>query len=277
MVQRRRTSACRRPTAGRRARPAGPAPSSPWSIRSPSRAATSESSIRIRNVRGLEHLHERTGDASTVEHPAGERLADVVVAGADELGTGPAVEDGARLGVLVGQAVVGDVAGDEQHVRPGVEREQVRHDRLGARPGVGRPAEVRVADVRDQRAHPRPRKESACQRGPTGVISTCAVLVLVLVADDVDLEAGLGEPLGQPLAPLDHGDGLVERGVEVEVVELGDAAEPVGVDVHQRGAADLARVHPRDHERRRGDRPADAEPGAEALGERRLARPRASR
>ena len=61
------------------------------------------------------------------------------------------------------------------------------------------------------------------------------VLVLVLVAHDVDLQPRLGEPLGQPLAPLDDGDGLVERGVEVEVVELGDAAEPVGVDVDQAG------------------------------------------
>ena len=225
-------------------------------------------------VRGLEHLDQRAGDDLHVEHAAGERLADVVVAGADQLGAGPGVEDGARLGVLLGQPVVGDVAGDEEYVGPRVEREQVRHDRLGARPGVGRPAEVGVADVRDEGDHPSPRKENACQRGPTGRdldAAVLVVLVVLVVADDVDLQPRLREALGQPLAPLDDGDGLVEGGVEVEVVELGDAAEPVGVGVHQRRSPDLAGVHAGDDEGRRGDRAADAEPGAEPLGERRLA------
>ena len=102
-------------------------------------------------VLGLEQLDQRAGDDLAIEQAAGERLADVVVAGADQLGPGPGVEDGARLGVLLGQAVVGEVAGHEEYVGPRVEREQVRHDRLGARPGVGRPAEVGVADVRDER------------------------------------------------------------------------------------------------------------------------------
>ena len=53
--------------------------------------------------------------------------------------------------------------------------------------------------------------------------------------DDPDLEPRLGQSLGDPLAPLDDRDGVVERGVEVEVVELVDAAQPVGVDVHQAG------------------------------------------
>ena len=45
------------------------------------------------------------------------------------------------------------------------------------------------------------------------------------------------EPLRDALAPLHHDDGLGEVGVEVEVVELGGAAEPVGVDVHERHPA----------------------------------------
>ena len=64
------------------------------------------------------------------------------------------------------------------------------------------------------------------------------VVVLVGVgqrADDPDLEPRLRQSLGHPLAPLDDGDGVVERGVEIEVVELVDAAEAVGVDVHQVG------------------------------------------
>ena len=51
-----------------------------------------------------------------------------------------------------------------------------------------------------------------------------------------DLEPRLREPLGDALAPLHDRHRVVERGVEVEVVELVDAAEPVGVDVHQRRA-----------------------------------------
>ena len=54
-------------------------------------------------------------------------------------------------------------------------------------------------------------------------------------AGDADLQPRLGEVLGHPLAPLDDGDGAVEGGVEVEVVELGGAAEAVGVDVHELG------------------------------------------
>ena len=90
-------------------------------------------------------------------------------------------------------------------------------------------------------------------------------------ADDPDLQPRLGQPLGDPLSPLDDGDRLVERGVEIEVVELVGAAEPVGVDVHQRRAAGHRRVLAGDHERRRGDVAAHREPRADALGERRLA------
>jgi hypothetical protein len=54
-----------------------------------------------------------------------------------------------------------------------------------------------------------------------------------VVAVQRDLEPVGGQRLGQTLAPLDHGHGEVEVGVEVEVVELGCPAEPVGVHVHE--------------------------------------------
>ncbi len=55
--------------------------------------------------------------------------------------------------------------------------------------------------------------------------------------------------------------------------ELLERAEPVGVDVHEVRPADGRRVHPGDDERRRGDLATHPQPGADALGERRLARP----
>ena len=231
--------------AGRRARRAGPRESSPWSIRWPSRRRHQRVQHQDPEVRGLEHLDQRVRGGLRVEQAAGERLADVVVAGADQLGAGPGVEDGARLGVLLGQSVVGDVAGHEEHVGPGVQREQVRHDRLGSRPGVGRPAEVGVADVGDERDHPSPLKESACQRGPTGVISHAAVSrrprppasPRMMWTSSRDSES----PSASPSPHSTTVTACVEGGVEVEVVELVDAAEPVGVDVDQRRSPDLAR------------------------------------
>src|SRR3954462_5052566 len=62
------------------------------------------------------------------------------------------------------------------------------------------------------------------------------------------LEPVAGEVLDQTLPPLDDGDRLFERRVEVEVVHLGDRAQPVGVDVHQRQPA--AVMHARDDEGR---------------------------
>ena len=117
------------------------------------------------------------------------------------------------------------------------------------------------------------RRASACRpaRSARGAGRGRRLRLVGQGALDPHLDPVVGQPLGDPLAPLDHGDRLVERGVEVEVVELGDAAEPVGVDVHQRRPVAERRVHPRDHERRRRDVAAHAEPGAEPLGERRLA------
>ena len=57
--------------------------------------------------------------------------------------------------------------------------------------------------------------------------------VTVLIGLDRDLQAVLGESLGQPGPPLHHGDGARHVGVQVQVVHLADAAEPVGVGVHQ--------------------------------------------
>ncbi len=74
----------------------------------------------------------------------------------------------------------------------------------------------------------------------------------------------------EPRAPLDHDHGTVE--VEVEVVEQGGAAEPVGVDVHERRAAGEVRVGAREHEGGALHRPPHAEAVADAAGQRGLAR-----
>ena len=59
---------------------------------------------------------------------------------------------------------------------------------------------------------------------------------VVVPAVQPDLEVLVGELLDQALPPLDDGDRLLGGGVEVQVVDVGDAAQPVGVDVHQRHA-----------------------------------------
>src|SRR4029079_12461029 len=48
------------------------------------------------------------------------------------------------------------------------------------------------------------------------------------------LEPLVGEVLDLALAPLDHGHGLVEGGIEVEVVHLCEPTEAIGVDVYER-------------------------------------------
>src|SRR5664279_381561 len=47
------------------------------------------------------------------------------------------------------------------------------------------------------------------------------------------LEVVLAELLGHSATPLDHGDHLFERGVQIEVIELGEATEPVGVNMNE--------------------------------------------
>jgi hypothetical protein len=96
----------------------------------------------------------------------------------------------------------------------------------------------------------------------------------VRVGLDRDLQAVLRQAFGQPLAPLDHGDRAGCVRVEIQVVHLADAAEPVGVRVHQRGpGSGQRRMDPGDDEGRRGDRPAHPESLADALHQGRLARP----
>ncbi len=94
---------------------------------------------------------------------------------------------------------------------------------------------------------------------------------------DAYVEPAVAELLGETVAPLDDRDGVVGGRVEVDVVDLGGIAEPVGVDVHQRRTADQRRMRTGDDERRRGDGTAYAEPVAEPLRERRLARAEVAR
>ena len=61
--------------------------------------------------------------------------------------------------------------------------------------------------------------------------------------------------------------------VQIEVVDLVERPQPVGVDVHERELAGRSgRVHPGDDEGRRHDMTLDAQPGADALHQRGLAR-----
>ncbi len=83
----------------------------------------------------------------------------------------------------------------------------------------------------------------------------------------------VGKSLGEPLPPLHDRDRLLERRVEVEVVELLDATEPVGVDVHQRRPALQRGVHAGDDEGRRRDVTPHTQSGADPLGEGGLAGP----
>jgi hypothetical protein len=85
---------------------------------------------------------------------------------------------------------------------------------------------------------------------------------------DPHQQVGIGELLDLALAPLHYGHRLVQAGVEVEVVDLVDAAEAVRVHMHQ---WQRALVHPGDDKGGRGHLPADAQRGADALDQRGLA------
>src|SRR5690349_8903360 len=84
--------------------------------------------------------------------------------------------------------------------------------------------------------------DDPAQRNPAGVELVVDGRVPDGALDD-DLEARVGQALGQPGAPLHDGHGRVERRVEVEVVELVEPAEPVGVDVHEVGTLAQGGVH----------------------------------
>ena len=87
---------------------------------------------------------------------------------------------------------------------------------------------------------------------------------------DRDLQAVGGKPFGQALPPFHHRHRAGQ--VQVEVVHLGQPAEPVGVHVHQGRAVGQRRVYPGDDERRRGDRAAYPQGLAQALYQGGLAR-----
>ena len=89
-----------------------------------------------------------------------------------------------------------------------------------------------------------------------------------------------GQPFGKALAPLHHDDGIVEFGVEIQgfelVEQIGDGVlqQSVNVDMdHRRGAGPSCRMHPREHERRRGDRPVDVHCRGNTLGQHRFSSP----
>ena len=85
---------------------------------------------------------------------------------------------------------------------------------------------------------------------------------------DLDLQSRVGKLLDLARAPLDDRHRVVGRDVEIEIVDLVQRAEPVGVDVHER---ESAAMHAGDDEGRRHDVALHAEAGADALHERGLA------
>src|SRR5215218_6745027 len=82
---------------------------------------------------------------------------------------------------------------------------------------------------------------------------------------DHDLEPRPARVVDEPRTPFDDDHRVLE--VEVEVVEERCAAEAVRVDVHERRAADEARVRAGEHERGTLHRAAHPEAGSDAAGE----------
>ena len=74
------------------------------------------------------------------------------------------------------------------------------------------------------------------------------------------------------MAPFDNRHRLLEGCVEVEGVELGEAAQAIGIDVHQGWAVDHGRVDASDDEGRRRDRSTHPETGPDAAREGGLSR-----
>ena len=104
-----------------------------------------------------QRVEQHEADAGRLDRPCGPPAqardvgrVHVVVARAHQRGTGPAVEPGARFGVLLGQAVVRDVTAEEEDVGRWVHGQQVVHDRGGTGGRVLHGvAEVGVAHVGD--------------------------------------------------------------------------------------------------------------------------------
>src|SRR5690606_32750822 len=97
---------------------------------------------------------------------------------------------------------------------------------------------------------------------------------VVVTAFDANPEVLVGELLGPPATPLHQGDRLLQARVQIQVVNLGHAAEPVGVRMHHGQLPAPLRIwsmDSRDDEGRRRDATAHSEPLADALSEGRLA------
>ena len=115
--------------------------SSPGSIRSPAGAETSESSIRKRAA-GRSSAWSSGPSASRPSSPRANASRTSWLPVPTSSAPVQRASDGPRLVVLLGVAVVGDVAGHQQQVRRRVEREHVVEDPVDARARVRRPAEV---------------------------------------------------------------------------------------------------------------------------------------
>ena len=72
---------------------------------------------------------------------------------------------------------------------------------------------------------------SAVDGGAERIAGACAAYL------DAYVQPAVAQLLGEPVTPLDDRDRVVGGRVEVDVVDLGRVAEPVGVDVHQRRTA----------------------------------------
>ena len=128
------------------------------------------------------------------------------------------------------------------HQRPAAAGSRVELVELGLRAGEEVEQQVLVALLRQRRRGGSTARPSRTSRGPIGVISTrrgsssesssSSASARMIRTSSRDSES----PSATPSPHSTTVTGLVERGVEVEVVELVDAAEPVGVDVHQRRA-----------------------------------------
>jgi len=87
----------------------------------------------------------------------------------------------------------------------------------------------------------------------------------------------LGKRLRLALAPLDHRHRLVGGGIEVKVVEFHQRAQPVRVDVHERGPGSGRLVDARDDEGGARDLATDTQSRADALDQGRLTRTQSAR
>ena len=140
----RRTTVGRPRRAGQSSQASWSSPSRPGSTRPVSSASTSESSITNRTPRRLDDDPRRDPE------PGDERVPHVVVAGTHRERPVPPVEPRPRLGVLLGESVVGHVAGDDEDVGSRVHGEEVVHHGAVAGGGVLHVVtEVGVTDVGD--------------------------------------------------------------------------------------------------------------------------------